>query len=165
MTREATVGRMVARGGLIAALYVALCLVLRPWSFYILQFRVAEALTTLPILYVEAVPGLFAGALLANLLGGLGIWDIILGSLATLSAAWLTRRWRRSWVAYLPPVVVNALVVGWYLTYLIHLPGPRLWGSTFFGAALAIGASEAVIVALLGAPLVALLRRSGLKRD
>lgn len=165
MTREATVGRMVARGGLIAALYVALCLVLRPWSFYILQFRVAEALTTLPILYVEAVPGLFAGALLANLLGGLGIWDIILGSLATLSAAWLTRRWRRSWVAYLPPVVVNALVVGWYLTYLIHLPGPRLWGSAFFGAALAIGTSEAVIVALLGAPLVALLRRSGLKRD
>ncbi|MGE5509016.1 MAG: QueT transporter family protein [Chitinophagales bacterium] len=102
------------------------------------------------------------GALLANLLGGLGIWDITLGSLATLAAAWLTRRWRRSWVAYLPPILVNGLVVGWYLTYLIHLPGPRLLGSTFLGAALSIGVSEAVIVLVLGVPLVALLRRAGL---
>ncbi len=159
---QAPVGRVVARAGLIAAVYVVLCWVLKPLSFNILQFRVAEALTVLPILYAEAVPGLFVGALLANVIGGLGIWDITLGSLATLAAAWLTRRHRRSWVAYLPPILVNAVVVGWYLTYLLRLPGPRLLGSTFLGAALAIGASEAVIVAALGIPLVGLLRRAGL---
>lgn len=159
---EAPVGRRIARAGLIAAIYVVLCWILKPISFNVLQFRVAEALTLLPILYAEAVPGLFAGALLANVIGGLGLPDIVFGSLATLAAAWLTRAWRRSWTAYLPPIVVNALVVGWYLTYLIHLPSPKLLGSTFLGAALSIGASEAVVVLVLGVPLVALLRRRGL---
>jgi uncharacterized membrane protein len=159
---ELSIGRRVARAGLIAAVYAALCWVLKPVSFGVLQFRVAEALTLLPILYAEAVPGLFVGALLANVIGGLGLPDIVLGSLATLVAAWLTRIWRRSWTAYLPPIVVNAVVVGWYLTYLIHLPSPKLLGSTFLGAALAIGASEAVVLLVLGVPLVALLRRRGL---
>lgn len=159
---QSPAGRLVTRAGLVAAVYVALCWALKPFSFAVLQFRVAEALTVLPILYAEAVPGLFVGAILANVIGGLGIWDIALGSLATLVAAWLTRRWRRSWVAYLPPIVVNAVVVGWYLTYLLGLPGPRVGGSAFLGAALAIGASEAVIVVLLGVPLISLFRRAGL---
>ncbi len=152
---------MVARAGLIAAIYVALCWVLKPISFNVLQFRVAEALTVLPILYAEAVPGLFVGALLANVIGGLGIWDIVLGSLATLLAAWLTRRYRRSWAAYLSPILVNAVIVGWYLTYLLGLPGPKLLGSAFLGAALAIGVSEAAVVLALGVPLVGFLRRTG----
>ncbi len=53
-------GKTIARAGVIAAIYVVLCWVLRPVSFLVLQFRVAEALTVLPILYPEAVPGLFA---------------------------------------------------------------------------------------------------------
>ncbi|MGE5508338.1 MAG: QueT transporter family protein [Chitinophagales bacterium] len=162
MADRTQVGRMVARAGLIAAAYAVLCWVLKPISYNILQLRVAEAMTTLPILYAEAVPGLFVGALLANLLGGLGIWDITLGSLATLAAAWLTRRLRRSWLAYLPPVVVNAVVVGWYLTFLLHLPGPKVAGSAFLGAAAAIGLSEAIVVVVLGLPLVGILRRSGI---
>lgn len=156
------VGRIVTRAGLAAAAYVALCWALRPFSYGVLQFRVAEALTVLPILYAEAVPGLFVGALLANLLGGLGPWDIILGSLATLAAAWLTRRYRDSWLAYFWPIAVNAVVVGWYLAILLALPGPRVAGSAFLGAALSIGASEAAVVLLLGVPLVGILRRSGL---
>jgi uncharacterized membrane protein len=153
---------MVARAGLIAAAYAVLCWVLKPISYNIYQFRVAEAMTALPILYAEAVPGLFVGALLANLLGGLGIWDITLGSLATLVAAWLTRRLRGTWLAYVPPVLVNAIVVGWYLTFLLGLPGPKLAGSTFLGAAAAIGVSEALVVVVLGIPLVGILRRTGL---
>ncbi len=155
-------GRLVARAGLIAAIYLALCWVLKPISFTVLQFRVAEALTVLPILYAEAVPGLFVGAVLANVIGGLGAWDIVLGSLATLLAAWLTRRWRRSWAAYLPPILVNAVIVGWYLTYLLGLPGPKLLGSAFLGAAAAIGVSEAAVVLAFGVPLVGFLRRTGL---
>lgn len=158
-------GRKIARAGAVAAIYVVLCWVLRPISFGVLQFRVAEALTVLPILYPEAVPGLFAGALLANVIGGLGIWDIVLGSLATLLAAWLTWRWRRSWAAFVPPILVNAVVVGWYLTYLLGLPGPKVWGSAFLGAALAIGVSEAVVVFGLGWPLLGLLHRSGPRTD
>lgn len=145
----------VTRAGLIAAVYVVLCWVLKPISFGIIQLRVAEALVTLPILMPEAVPGVFVGALVANLIGGLGPWDVVLGSLATLVAAILTRRWRRSFLAYLPPIVINGLVVSWYLIYLIKLPDM----GGYWIAAGSIALSETVVVFGLGLPLVKLLPR------
>lgn len=158
MTKTVTTNRTaawVARAGLLAALYAVLCWVLKPISFGIIQLRVAEALVALPILMPEAVPGVFIGALVANLIGGLGPWDVILGSLATLIAAVLTRRWRRSFLAYLPPIVINGLVVSWYLVYLIKLPDM----GGYWIAAGSIALSEAVVVLGLGLPLVKLLPR------
>ena len=75
---------------LIAALYTGLTFVLAPISFGPVQFRVSEALTLLPFCLPEAVPGLFIGCLISNMLGGFGIIDIVLGSAATLAAAWIT---------------------------------------------------------------------------
>ena len=62
--------RSLARAALIAALYALLTFFLSAISFGAIQFRAAEALTLLPILTVDAIPGLFLGCLLANLLGG-----------------------------------------------------------------------------------------------
>ena len=72
-------------GGLIAAAYLALTLVLAPISYGPIQFRVSEALTLLPLIFPQAVPGLFIGCLLANIFGGYGAIDIICGSAAPLS--------------------------------------------------------------------------------
>ncbi|MGI6664833.1 MAG: QueT transporter family protein [Christensenellaceae bacterium] len=109
----------VVRSGIIGALYVALTLALQPIGFGLVQLRVSEALTVLPYYDKAAIPGLFVGCLLANLIGGNGIWDIIFGSLATLVAALLTSRIQNKYVALLPPVIINAVVIGTMLSILI----------------------------------------------
>lgn len=105
--------RFMTRAGIIAALYVAATLFLAPLSFGAIQCRISEALTLLPVLTPAAVPGLFIGCLIANMLGTAVWYDVLLGSLTTLLAAILTRRLReRPTVAALPPVILNGLIVG-----------------------------------------------------
>lgn len=146
--------KVVVRAGLIAALYIALTGALAPISFGPLQFRVAETLTVLPILFPEAVPALFVGVLISNIIfGGLGMPDIIGGSLTTLIAAYVTYRYRRNFVAYLSPVVFNAVCVSAYLSAILNVP--------YLPTVLSIGASEALIVLLLGYPVVQLLKKKG----
>lgn len=146
---------IVARGAVVASVYVAITMLFAPISFGVVQFRVAEALTLLPFLWIEAVPGLFVGCLLANLLGGFGPWDVILGSVATLVAAVLTRLSPNLFLAALAPVVVNGLVVGAYLTLIIGLPSPLLFSMVY------VAAGEAMACYGLGMPLVRLLERRG----
>ena len=94
--------KKIALSGMIAALYVTLTVALSPISFGPVQFRVAEALTLLPFFMPEAIPGLFVGCFLSNLAGGFGLIDIIVGSGATLFAAWLTSKMPNIWLAALP---------------------------------------------------------------
>ena len=79
--------RRLVRGALIAALYAVLCMAFFSISYGDVQFRISEALTVLPLLMPEAIPGLLVGCLLSNLLGGYGVMDIVFGSLATLFAS------------------------------------------------------------------------------
>ena len=140
--------RRIVRGGLIAAVYAVLCMAFFTFSYGDVQFRISEALTVLPLLMPEAVPGLFIGCLLSNLLGGMGILDIVFGSLATLIAALLTR-WMRNLpkpIAVLPVVLINAFVVGGVV---LHLgAGLPLWMS--IGS---VGLGQLVVVYVLGLPL------------
>lgn len=141
--------RKLALSAMIAALYAALTIALAPISFGPVQFRVAEALTLLPFFMPEAIPGLFIGCLLANFTGGFGIIDIVFGSAATLLAAWLTYEMPNMWLAAIPPVIVNALIVGGYLAFITETP--------LLLSMLYIGASEAVICFGLGIPLCKLI--------
>lgn len=83
--------RDTAIAGLIAAAYTVLSLAFAPISFAVYQVRIAEALTVLPFLIPAAIPGLYVGCLLANIIGGMGWVDIVIGPLITLAAAFLTR--------------------------------------------------------------------------
>jgi uncharacterized membrane protein len=164
--------RIVARVGLLAAVYLVLT-VLPPFSSFAygpVQVRVSEALMVLPALTPLAVPALFLGCLAANLAGGLGLVDLVFGSLATLLAAIVVSRLgRRPWLVPLPTILVNALVVGTYLPVILGLDIP-LWLSWLY-----IAAGEAVATYLVGLPLlffllrrpdlVALLRAEGGPRD
>ena len=80
----------MAQAAMIAALYVALTYVFAPISFSEVQVRIAEALTILPVFTPAAIPGLFIGCLLGNIMGGALVPDILLGSLATLIGAFFT---------------------------------------------------------------------------
>lgn len=151
-------------GGLIAAAYLALTLVLAPISYGPIQFRVSEALTLLPLIFPQAVPGLFIGCLLANIFGGYGAIDIICGSAATLAAAILTRyigthitaRAPRLILGAFPPVIVNAIVIGAMLTY-VELN--RIEASLFLVIGSQIFISQAGVLYIIGIPLVIALEK------
>ena len=78
--------KYLVQGAVIAAVYTAVTLLLMPLSYEVMQIRVSEALTVLPALTPAAIPGLFVGCLVSNMLGPYGVIDMVLGSTATLLA-------------------------------------------------------------------------------
>lgn len=153
--------RSLTRAAIIAALYLLLTFALQAISFGAVQFRIAEALMLLPVLTVDAVPGLFIGCLLGNLLGG-GVWyDVLLGSLATLLAAMAVRRLRnRSLLAAAMPTVFNGLIVGpiVYLAY-VRAPGEAIQWALLYSSMATVALGEVVVCYVLGLPLLKVLRR------
>ena len=109
----------ITQAAVIAALYVVLVVIFNYISFGPIQFRVAEALTIRPYFTPAAIPGLFIGCILANVIGGAVIWDIIFGSIATLIGAVFTYLLRKKskFLAPLPPVLANTIIVPWVLKY------------------------------------------------
>ena len=104
----------LTHAALIAALYVVLTYVanLLGIASGAIQVRFSEALTILPYFTPAAIPGLFVGCLLANLLTGAAIPDIVFGSLATLIGALLTAKFRKhKWLAPIPPILANAIII------------------------------------------------------
>lgn len=146
--------KVLCRAGVIAALYVALNYLLQPFSFGILQCRVSEALTVLPLLFPEAIPALFVGCVISNLIGN-GIYDIIIGSLATLIAAvgtylagrFIKNKYLKFVLGGLFPVILNALAV----PLIFILCGIN--ENAYVIDALIIGAEEAAVVYTFGSAL------------
>ena len=100
------------------------------------QFRFAEALCVLPFLFPTAAPGLFVGCLIANLLSPYGLVDVVCGSAATLIAA----RVRHRWLAPLPAVLSNGVIIGAMLAWYEAGFGPGFWGMfAYNGLAVALG--------------------------
>ncbi|MBQ3156392.1 MAG: QueT transporter family protein [Clostridia bacterium] len=116
--------RSLCVSAVIAALYAALTLLLAPISYGSIQLRISEAMTLLPMLMPQAIPGLFVGCLIANLYTGM-LTDILFGSLATLLAAIGTYLLRKKpLLAAACPVVANAVIVGLVLALSANLPIP-----------------------------------------
>lgn len=135
----------ITRAAAIAALYVVLTMVFAPISFSEVQVRISEALTILPLFTPTAIPGLFIGCLIANILGGCIIWDIIFGSLATLIGAALGYLLRKNrWLVPIPAIAANTVIVPLVLRvgYGVNLP--------MYILILSIAAGEVVSCYVLG---------------
>lgn len=147
----------------IAAIYVVLTLVSAAagLSGGVIQFRLSEALTVLPVFTGAAVPGLFIGCAIANLVTGALPWDVAIGSLATLIGAYLTYRFRnRPKLAPVFPILSNGLIVPFVLKYVYTFPGSYWY---FF---LTVTARETVCCGLFGYLLYrALSRREIFKQE
>ena len=143
--------------GVIAALYVLLTFLANAMGLAsgAVQLRFSEALTVLPVFTGAAVPGLFIGCLLANLLTGCAFWDIVFGSLATLLGAIGTRviGRRAPWTAPIFPIISNMLIVPMVLQ--------QVYGSTdsypFLLATVGLG--ELISCGLFGGILYQALKR------
>lgn len=105
----------LTQAAMIAALYVVLTLFANAFGLASssIQVRFSEALTILPYFTPAAVPGLFAGCLIGNIACGSALPDIIFGPVATLIGALITYalRKRSKWLAPLPPIVANAVII------------------------------------------------------
>ena len=141
--------------GVIAATYAALTLAASALNLAYgpVQFRFSEALTILPFLFPGTWPGLFIGCLVANLLSPYGLVDIVCGSLATLLAALWTAKVKNKWIAPLPPVICNMVIIGamiaWYeVGFTAKFPG------VFAVNALWVGLGEALVCYILGMLLI-----------
>jgi uncharacterized membrane protein len=141
----------LARGGMIAALYVALTYVsfLFGLSSGVIQLRISEMLTVLPAFLPESIPGLYIGCILANLLTGGSIYDILLGSLATLIGAIGARMLRKAHplLITLPTVIANALIVP--LVIILSSGGEETFAS-FPYFSLTVGIGEFLSAGVLG---------------
>lgn len=146
----------LAHGAVIAALYVLLTFLCNSLGLAsgVIQVRFSEALCVLPMFTPAAVPGLFVGCALSNLLTGCAPWDVVFGSLATLLGALGTRYFRRNkYLAVLPPIVANILIVPWVLSLVYHFEG------SIFYFMLTVGAGEVISCGLLGLALHAALKK------
>ena len=142
----------LTQGAIIAAMYVALARVFAPISYGAIQLRIAEVLTILPMFTSSAIPGLFIGCVLANLLGGAVLLDVVFGSLATLIGAalgWMLRKNR--WLVPIPAVLANALIIPFVLRYGYAVDMP-LWLMM-----LTVGAGEVGGCYILGELLASVL--------
>lgn len=172
----------ISQAGMIAALYAAATLItlvlLQSLAWGPVQFRVSEAVTVVAALTPAAIPGLTVGCVLANLIaiaingtGMLGLLDVVFGSLATcLGALWCWKMRERPAVALLGPVLANALIVPAYLPLMLQGMGyytipftsidlDGLYLPMYLFGLVATGAGEAIVMYVLGYPLLKALKR------
>ena len=156
--------RTMALAGIIAAVYAGLTLFLPIPQYGGVQLRVAEALTLLPFLLPEAALGLTVGCFLANLLGSPYMLDWVFGTLATFLATVLTRRMPNKWLAAVPPILSNALIIGAEIAYFSVLDGAAFAPAFAFNA-LTVGLGEAIACFVLGVPLISWMQKNPYLRD
>lgn len=135
--------KMTAQGAVIAAVYVVLTLAFAPISFGAVQFRISEALCILPFFTVAAVPGVSIGCLLANILAGAALPDIIFGTLATLIGAIISYRLRSvsKRLVCVPPILANAIIIPFVLKVAYGMTDliPYMMLTVGIGEVLAVG--------------------------
>lgn len=145
----------MTQAAMIAAIYVVLTYIFAPFSFGDIQVRIAEALTILPVFTPAAIPGLFIGCLVGNILGGAILPDIIFGSLATFIGAVFTYflRKKSQFLCILPPIISNTIIVPLVLRYGygMNLPISFLM--------MTIGVGEVISCGVLGLILYYALRK------
>ena len=139
----------------IAALYVVLTLLSNVLGLanYAIQVRFSEALTILPLFTPAAIPGLYVGCLLSNILTGCIVWDIIFGPLATLLGALGTRYLcqKCKWAAPLPPILANTLIIPFILSYAYKFEGslPYFMATVGIGEILSCGVLGMILLVSL----------------
>ncbi len=155
--RKRTVNLAVA--AIIATLYVVLTFLAAAFGLSggVIQVRFSEALTIIPLFSSAAVPGLFIGCILSNLLTGCAVWDIVFGSLATLLGAIGTYFLRKHKIlAVLPPIIANTLIVPPILMY-VYSANEAYWFLT-----LTVFIGEVISCGVLGSLLRKSLEKSSL---
>lgn len=150
--------RQIALNGIVAGLYAAITILTASFAYGNIQFRISEALMMLLLFEPSLTIGLTIGCLIANLFSTVSVLDIVIGTAATLLACLLTTRIKKPWLAPLPTILVNAVMVGAMLSWL-YMPSEQFWdGLLIFGGE--VGAGEAAVLYVLGIPLYYAMKKT-----
>ncbi len=144
----------ITRLALVAAVYIALTIVIYPYSYGQIQFRLAEVLILLCFYRKDYIYSLVIGCLVANLLSPLGFLDVIFGTLATLISAILVAYSKKLFVASLYPVIFNGIIIGGLIYFTTDNP------LSIYILMLYVGIGEFVVVSVVGYILFKLLEKN-----
>ena len=141
--------QFITMAGVIAAAYVVLTFIAQTVGLAsgAIQFRLSEVLTILPMFTTAAIPGLAVGCVLANILTGCALWDVVFGSIATLLGALgthLLKKTENPYLGYLPPIISNMLIVPAVLMKVYGAP------ESYWYLMLTVGIGEVVCCGVLG---------------
>ena len=155
--------KKLARAGIIAALYTVLTLIVFPVASGAVQIRISEALTLLPLLFIEAIPALAVGCFISNLITGCAAFDMAFGTLITLVAAMLTYFSGK----FIKNIVLKVFIGGLFPVVLNALLLPLIWvycyGAieyVYYIQALLLVLGQGVSVYLFGTPVLIKLSKS-----
>lgn len=154
MRRQRTL--FVTQAAMIAALYVVLTLIANAFGLanYAIQVRFSEGLTILPFFTPAAIPGLFAGCFISNILTGAMPLDVIFGSIATLLGAIGTYCLRKyKWLAPIPPIVANIIIVPYVLMYVYQFEGSLIYFM------ITVGIGEIISCGMIGMSILLALEK------
>ncbi|MBQ0125349.1 MAG: QueT transporter family protein [Clostridiales bacterium] len=158
----------ITQSAVIAALYVVLTVIGAPLSFGIVQVRISEMLCVLPVFFTSAVPGLFVGCLISNIIAGANVLDIIFGSAATLIGAIFTfllrnicKKKHLGFVAAVPPIIANTVVIPLVLGYAYNMIGTDIGKTvaTLPLIALFVFCGEVISCGVLGTVLLLVMKK------
>lgn len=160
----------IVTAALIAAAYVGLTFLSNVFSLAYgpIQFRLSEVLTLLPIFTPAAIPGVTIGCFIANIASFNAI-DMIFGTLATLIAAILTYFLRNiklrgiPFLAMLPPVIINAVIIGLEIAFFFLPEGYSFWGFVISG--IEVGLGELGVCVVLGTPFYLLIKKHNIFKE
>ena len=151
--------KYLTKASLIAGIYLVLILIQIPignLTFGPIQLRVAEGLTLLPLVEIAAIPGLFVGCLVANLIlapySAFGLIDIIGGSLVTLLAAYLTSKMSNRIIGALPPIILNGVIVSIWVSKFMNVP--------YLYTVLGISAGEIASITIFGPVILSVYNKA-----
>ena len=160
--------KRLCRAGVIAALYVVFTYVFAPLAFGPLQIRPAEALCILPLFFVEAVPALYIGCMISNFTSPYFLYDVVIGSLVTLLAAFISylvgrfiqKDGLKVFLGGLAPVVLNAIFIPVIIVFLCGDPSQSGVWVAYFTTVLSFLLTQSVWVYGLGTPLYFFVKRT-----
>ncbi|MCY6353761.1 QueT transporter family protein [Clostridium sp. ZS2-4] len=135
----------LVESAVVAGLYAALTMILGFMSYGPIQFRIADIMTLLAFIDPLYIPGLVLGCAISNVTSTIGIVDIVVGSFATLISAYLISKTKNLFIASLWSTIINGVIVGAELYYVLGLP--------FWLSALQVAIGEFVVVTIIGYPL------------
>lgn len=145
--------KLLATNSAIAAVYFVLTVLLEPFSYGQIQFRISEILMVLVFINFKVSPGIILGCFTANLFSPLGVWDVVFGTLATVICLGLMFMLKKNiFVALLVPTILGSAIVAVMLMFILGLP--------FLVTFIYVAIGEGVVLYLIGVPFYYVVQKN-----